>query len=249
MKDNWTPDDNYSRYYLETDDPRLLLIVEREESGDNAPDGDSLAPAYWLNHRNYPGATVTQAGSTFEDDYAMAAYQDALGRFSDEDTAERFMRIFHDTTIERLNQRGDTLVLLNTPAFRQHVGIDNPDGTRAQAGGTADRPGDSGPIDDSIALSLDGERETWRAYLDGEVYGVGYAIRPERTTNESTPLQLTPDSEEESDLDSAGWEVNLECWGFYGLEYAQQESASEGYLPMLNLPPMLPFTNPIQTAA
>ena len=52
-------------------------------------------------------------------------------------------------------------------------------------------------------------RETMQAWLDGEVYGIGYAIKLDR-------------SDHNEDIDLSEWEVTMDSWGYFGEEYAKE---------------------------
>ena len=67
-------------------------------------------------------------------------------------------------------------------------------------------------------------RQGWH---DG-VYGIGYAVLPERTTHE-TPIEYDD------------FEETIECWGFYGDDYAH-EAALRFDHGRPDLPPMLDGT-------
>ena len=215
----WTWDDDYSRAWAETSDPRVLAIIDRDTDS-QGPDGGGVAPAYWLDDSSCGWRSNGQAGSTFDDEDALDAYLTARNRapyglrsIDSKQFAARYMRVFHGTTVAIV--RGGTypsrdgVILLNTPAFRVHIGIDNPDGSR-----TLNGAGD--PIADEIALSLDGEIQEFQAWLDGDVYGVGHAVNPERTSN-GAPVNLDT------------FEVELTCWGFYGEEWAQEVALDMDY--------------------
>lgn len=204
---HWTTADDYSREYAETLDPRVCLVIERQNEWDALPDGDAFAPSYWVEYRG--GYAVQKAGSTFDDDGAADALALAWNTWGrDSDTARRYLSIFHGVTYEtmQMNQGGDTLALLDTPAHRAACGA---------------------PASVLSSDFLEGDRDTWAAIRDGEVYGIGYAVNPARVTTE-TPV----------DLDADGWTVELECFGFYGESWAK-EAAAEGDYGYPTLPPML----------
>jgi hypothetical protein len=212
---NWNSD--CSRAYAETDDPRLLLIIERDDEPEG-PDGDCYAPAYFIESR-YGYVSSGMAGSTFNGDDELAAYLDARNHWNDAETAERYMRIFHGVAVYEHDTRGNGggyhWVTLDTPAWRDHVGIE-PDAVLT---------------DDN----LNGDHIAW---LDGDVFSIGYAVMPERTTTE-TPIDPT------TDLEDQGWEIDIEVSGFYGEEYAKEAAADHSYGIGPNLPPFLDGTLPL----
>ena len=192
--DDWTL--NEDRQYATTSDPRVLAVIERDEDGDYRIDGDAYAPAFYIEN-----GRPTPAGSTFMDDaseeiadsyagarsYFVNSHYAKGGPQMDYDTVtERYLRIFHDTLIYTVQD----VVILNTPSWREHIGIDQLD-------------------EHTLAVQAD----DWCAALDGEVYGVGYAVNEDRT-----------DPDEEIDLDD--WDVTIECWGYVGETYAQNSAAS-----------------------
>lgn len=197
----WHDANGYSLAYAETADPRILAVIQLDQEP-SAPDGDGLAPAYWLDYR--AGWNVERAGGVYHDeqsDRAAAAYTEALehfyGRRDREAIAARYLRIFHGiTALEMLSDgSGTRLMIFDTPSYREHTGM---------------------PL--TLADPLQGEREEWRAYLDGDVYGIGYAVNPERVTAE------TPVGDVWGDFD-----VQIECWGFYGRDYAEESAARFDY--------------------
>lgn len=203
----WHDTADYSREYAETSDPRVVVVIEREQNElTRVIDGDAYAPAYWLNYRG--GYSLDRAASSFEDDEkadALAAALNTWGRNSE--TAERYMRIFHGVEFRSVEvYRGDELILLDTPAHREAC-AGGDDETRAiLARWTTDE-------------WLAGDLDTWRAIRDGEVYGVGYAVNLGRVLDDGEPV----------DLDDGAWEVTLECWGAVGTEYARSEALEMSY--------------------
>ena len=229
-------------------------MIQRDDMP-QAPDGDAYAPAFWIEYRN--AYTVSTAGQTWHDDDAQAIaerYADALDRFAyrvthrpNSDTnpgfllprweyvggsrdvkalAARWLRIFHGAQVVEIDRRGASygtdgrLLIFDTPTYRAAMGT--------PALGTD-------PATD--AAYLDGDRETWAAYMAGDVFGVGYATMPARTTNE-TPVSLGDITE-----DGDAWDVTIECWGHYGETYAR-EAAAGFYNGAPDLPAMIDGTAP-----
>lgn len=194
--------------YAETDDPRVIALIALDFDA-QAPWGDALAPAYWTDYRGWHGWSAERAGEVYHggnSDEVADAYVRARDYFGDYDKAERFLKIFYGVTDVRtvtstVYQGGREILIFETPDYLEHIG--------------ATEPG-----------SLDGDVAEWRAYLDGEVYGIGCAINPDR-------VDFT------DDVDLADFDVTYECWGFYGEDYAKQ-SALEEFLPVLDQP-LLPL--------
>lgn len=214
---NYDSDYDSDMWYRETNDPRIIEVIQRDTEP-QAPDGDMFAPAYWLRyHMNW---TVDPAGDTYRDDNVAEAYRGARDRYyKNPEAVERYMRLYWDTyvlTIEDYYRTDAELVILDTPDWREHVGISDP--------ATAD-------IHARYPDHLKGDRETWQAYLDGDVWGVGHLVNPDRV------LHGDPD---DIDPDDGTWDSPEPfAWGHYGEDLAK-ESCYLFDLPALN--PLLPLT-------
>lgn len=196
----WSTEYDYRVKFATTSDPRVVAVIKRDDmGGSEVIDGDVYAPAFWVGS----SAPLRPAGSTFMDDVSKEIADSYLGarayfvnrhyvkggRQMDYDAVTaRYLRIFHDTTAIEV----DSILILNTPTWREHVGITG--------------------YDES---TLDGDAESWQATLDGDVFGIGFAVNEDR---------LDPD--EEVDLNDGSWEVEMQVWGFLGEEYAQQSAAA-----------------------
>lgn len=225
--DKFTFDSNYTLGYAETDDPRILAIIERDEHFD-LPDGDCFAPAMTGSEWRYGGRFTEPVSTVWQDDDAVDAVRRAWDHwgydfgtyFGDPDsTAARWLRIFHGITVHLVTSSSDQYAhvwVIDSPAFRTAMGIDP-----------------AMPTDEAVK----GDVETWQAALDGDVYGIGYAVSHSRTTTE-TPVDL--------DDPAQGWEVNFDCWGFFGDEYAATSALSFDY-GNPDLHPMLDGTDPATT--
>jgi hypothetical protein len=184
--------------YSETEDPRVVLVVKLDDEM-RAPDYESAAPGYWLDGTPYGNMTLDYAGGYRADDEAEA-YVSARYRLNQE-TTDRYMRVFHDTAVAYYDgpTRGERLVVLDTPAWRAEMGFEG------------EEPGYN--------------YGDWSEFAAGEVYGSGYAVYPERVTDE-TPI----------DLEDGNWNVEL-TWGFYGEEWAMEASGDR--IGEANLPTLL----------
>jgi len=206
---DWTHTDDYRRAYAPTNDPRVLAVIELDAEP-QAPDYDAQAPllgAYEYGDR----ASFTEYGST--DDGGVRDAWRAARDHNGEDFADRFVSVFYGATVHHLSSHVDRYswaVVFDVPAWREVCGI--------IPTATLDRENVAGEV---------------AAWLDGEVYGVGWATLDERTTEE-TPAEL-------DDFD-----VVIECWGHYGETYAR-ECAAGFYNGTPNLPPMIPGTMPTTT--
>src|SRR5699024_5090087 len=117
--------------------------------------------------------------STYSDDDAAEALARAAAEWGiHDDTTARYMSIFHDVHYET----EQNIIILDTPGCRRHVGTP-----------------DNYPHEDFLR----GDIETWHAYQNGDVYGIGYALNETRTTAE-TPVTSC------DDLEGEGWSVEVE---------------------------------------
>jgi hypothetical protein len=198
-----------------------------ETSVAQAFDGDVFGAIYYREYRG--GWSLTHQAGDVEDEvaatYLRAAdrlsgmrYDRKTGRFYmlrnwDADAAiERYMRIFHDTAyitgITGGYDRSGDWVVFDTPDWRKKCGIEG------------------GPNVENIQ---DVATELVKV-LDGDVWGIGYAVNEARRLPSDEPI----------DLLDGDWNIDIECWGFIGEEYAQQSAlAFEHGSP--TLPPMLPI--------
>lgn len=221
---DWTFDSDYKRGFARTSDPRVLAVIERDgEYGGGHIDGDAYAPAFYWDRRN--GGIAGTACSTFMDDESRHIAErivEARDRFMyvrmPWATVERFARVFHGTTMAQVSStidRDAQVVILNTPTWREHVGI-----------------GEYAPVvtttsEERSAIDyLAGDVKEWQGALDGEVFGIGWATLEERRLED----------DEEIDLDA--WDIEIQVWGYIGEEYAQ-ESAARFDAGTPNLPEML----------
>lgn len=203
----WDSTDDYKYEFAETDDPRVLAVIEREEEyGGGHIDGDVYAPAFYWDRQW--GKVDGTAGSTFQDDESRRVLDrmiEARSHFQwrriHSNHWERWARIYHGTTFVQVSSSIDRdcqVVILNTPTWREHVGY------------TGD------PFAEDI---LKGDESEWSGALDGEVYGIGWAVNEARRLPDDEPIDVTDGS----------WTIEIECWGFIGLEYARGEALEFGY--------------------
>ena len=207
----WEWDDNYATAYAETNDPRVLAVIQRETYFET-PDGDAYAPTLtrhgWRSFDRW-----ATCNSVYVDDDATDAFIRASSHYgnTDHEMIDRYMRAFHATNVYRLSSSIDqytNVVILDSPAWRDHVGL--------TAEYLATQDWDRAP--------MAGEVETWQAYLDGDVYSIGYAVNEERAS---------------SDDDINLWEFDIEivCGGFYSERYAKESAAAFEY----GAPDLSPF--------
>ncbi|MBG6106580.1 hypothetical protein [Frigoribacterium sp. CG_9.8] len=213
MSTNWNTNDDYTIRWAETEDPRVLLVMMLD-SEPSSPDYDGQAPtlmAYEYGSR----ADFTQIGGKSD---IPDAWERAFKEWRDEALADRFVRIFHGVrAVHHLSSSVDRYswaIVFDAPDWRADMGIE-----------------------DSTELTRDDLSSDVEAYLDSDVYGIGYAVSTTRTTTE-LPVDFAGDTPTAQD-----WDMTIECWGFYGQDYAQSEAESGNYT-STDLPPMLDHTDP-----
>lgn len=206
--DDWTwVGDDYQTAFATTDDPRVVAVIERDDEwGGGCIDGDSYAPAAYIDQQG-----VASAGSTFRDDASweiMVAYARARGHYVNWHYARpgrrqldwssvlaRYMRAFHETDVTEVHstiEQGLVVTLFNTPTWREYTGAERGVETL--------------------------ETEDWAAALGGDNFGIGYATNVARVMDG-----------EEIDLEDGQWTTDIVCWGLLGEEYAKKEAAEFAY--------------------
>ena len=183
-RNSWNWSDDYSMAWSATGDPRIAAVIQRD---DNAPAPDFGAPAL-LAHGYGSRAQFTDAGES--DNGARLGWINAY-RHAGEDFATRFVSVFYGATIHHLSSSIDRYawaIVFDSPEWRADYEIE---------------------LD--AELSRDDIAGYIAAYLDGDVYAIGYAVIESRVTDE-LPF----------DIDAA--EVTIECGGFYGAEYAMHSA-------------------------
>jgi hypothetical protein len=145
------------------------------------PCGDALAPALLVWH----GQPATFATDVFVPRHQREIAH-AYGHYADPVRFERYLRIVHGaTTIVTVEDRDLTVWIFDTSDYRAHIGH-------------------TGPID------VTGEHTEWRAWADGDVYGVVVENRHTGTT-------LWDDG----GIDEVEqWRQVDSLWGLYGHDYA-----------------------------
>lgn len=191
-------------------------------------------------------------------DYWVNWHYDRTGKYAGkrlnvDRMLERWLRIFHDAAMVEVSStihRDDDVLIFDTPGWRAHVGaepigdrwlvhsVDEPGRgyVKAQYRGTREEaeaqhreayPGKRVTRVEAITL-LYGDEVEWSAYLDDEVYGIGYAV------NES---QVFP----ADDIDIEEWDVIIEGGGFADDDLAMREAHVEANHAAGELDPLLPL--------
>jgi hypothetical protein len=204
---DWTTSPDYSRQWaLLPEQPawplRVVAVIQNDEDA-QAPDGDAYEPA--LVGGGWAVRDYDACGSVFEDPDVLEAFLLACNHFGvlpsaanyeDDGIVARYMRIFWDTVFAATGSSSDqysNVIVFSTPAYREHVGQSSSVKTASV------EPGD------------------WQHYLNGDVFGIGWAIVPA-----------------DHDLDLYGLDgldVQMQVWGFYGEEYARASAVGENVEP------------------
>jgi hypothetical protein len=182
-------------HYAETDDPRILAVIQRDPYAQISElyDGDAINPIIYVDHVH---------GLSFDwvagyDGGEAALMQRAYDEWGWNGTARRYLWIFHGIAADNAHggyDRSGNWIVATSRAYREHVGITEEPKTYDEA------------LEDvkSIAKDLSDA-------LDGYVYGVGWAVNEARRLPSDEPIDL---------LDGE-WEIDMQCWGFVGEEYAR----------------------------
>ena len=199
---DWMFDSDYMCAYAETTDPRVLAVIERDNdaSFSQCLDGDAILPTFMIDRD-----TPSHVGG-YDEDTELAQriieahdrFQYAAGYRYDEMLA-RWAWVFHGTTLNRGHYGYNyayDILVLNTPGFREHIGHEEPQ-TR-----------------DEAQKWVDSMTSEIANIADGDVYGIGWATFEERVLDDGEPI----------DLDD--WNIETQCWGFVGEEYAKESAAS-----------------------
>lgn len=205
------------------------------DRGDLSPIGDT--------YRDAEADDVAEAWQRARDYFVNWHYSHPRARRLDADKlTARYLRIFYGASYREVSStihRGYDVVIFDTPGWREHTGAVDPATWRvssvtapgaglvttehvgmteaeARAAHLAGLPdADQRRITRAERVSiLDGDAAEWQAYLDGDVYGIGYAIRDDGAA-----------IGDDVDLDELEVEVNV--WGYYGEEYAQREALEQ----------------------
>lgn len=164
------------------------------------PDGDALPPVVRIP--DYRG------DAEYVSDYRPADLDasrlgEAWRQLNDWEKLERWLRMFYGaTTVHQFgNNRDVTLVMFDTPDWREHVGAEVKDGK----------------------VDLSGDRAEWQAWLDGDVYGVIVETRATASTvvRDSVTGEVIRESEDEV------WEHEDASYGYYGTEHAELEARQQ----------------------
>lgn len=210
---DWTYGADYATAYAPTNDPRVVAFIRHDDDAtfERCLDGDAINPTFLVD-----GDSVQHIGGYDTDKELAQRVVEARDRFryaagyrysglsiahimKSEVMLARWAWIFHGTVVSRGDygyQSAYDVLVLDTPAYREHVGITET--TREKA---TERVNATAREVSEIA--------------DGNVYGIGYLV------NEARVL-----ADEPIDVEDGDWIETVECWGYVGEDYAKSEAAS-----------------------
>lgn len=197
--------------YAQTSDPRVLAVIQR----DNYAQISELYDGDAINPIIYVDHSYGLRFSHVAgyDGGEAELMQRAYDEWGWNGTARRYLWIFHGIAAENSwggYDRSGNWLVATSRNYREHIEMDE-HATYEEA------------RQDCEVLAKD-----LAEALDGYVYGVGFA------TNEARRLH------DEDDIDLNEWDVEIQCWGFVGEDYAKRTAAAfeDGHP---DLPDMLPL--------
>lgn len=208
----WQSTDNYKYEFAETDDPRVLAVIQQDDSAQISEefDGDAINPVIYVDHVN--GLRFGWVAGY--DGGEAALMQQAYDRWGWEGKARRWLWKKHGIAADNAfggYDRSGNWIVATSHAFRDHIET---------------------PRYETYEEAREDCKSTARGVsdvLDGYVYGIGWAINEGRRLPSDEPIDL---------LDGS-WDIDIDCWGFVGEEYAKTEALGLG-IPT-HLPAMLPI--------
>jgi hypothetical protein len=206
---------DYSRgddyfWFAETSDPRVVAVIQRDNDAQISELYDGDAINPVIYVEHRWGRKFSWVAGYKGDEAEVI--QRANEQF-DWPIARRYLWIFHGIAAENAHggyDRSGNWIVATSRVYREHIGNEEPE-TYEEA------------RQDCEAIAKDVSDA-----LDGYVYGVGWA------TNEARLLH------DDEDIDLTDWDVNIECWGHVGEEYAKSTAAGFEFGDP-RLPEMLPI--------
>lgn len=196
--DDWQEAGEYM--FATTSDPRVVAVIQRDDdvtSMKDLFDGDTINPVIYVDHCGSLSFTHAAGFDGGEADLMQRAYE----QWGWNGTARRYLWIFHGIAADNAwggYDRNGNYIVATSRTYRENVGLDEPT-TYAEA-----------------VATVESMREEVSKALDGDVYGVGFAINEARVLKDDEPI----------DLEDGDWEISLESWGYIGERYAQEEAGS-----------------------
>lgn len=192
-------DDNYRKGTLQDGDLRAVILLDEYPDAPYFDGGDPIFDERGEQVYGARGPLVDRVGEA----YAKTLTSRYYGREWEQETFERYVRIFHDGSVSWVRsstyQGGDDYAVVALPALRREMGCSDE------------------------LVNREPEAGEWQAYLDGEVFGVCV----ERRVNVETVIRSVG-GEVIREVVHEDWESveDSGVWGHYGDEYAV-ESAME----------------------
>lgn len=209
---NWNWDDDYRHAWSETDDPRVFAVITRADDyrATDLLDMCELDPVILGYECGYRAElTIANhwhgAGDSCAERYDLAEhFVRALERFGADERLDRWTRLY----------LGRVPVFVSSPVDMDSwaVVLLTPEDAAKHTRG-----------------SEDGTVAAVRAILDGEVFGVGAAVLPDR---------IAPRDVEAAEVIDA---AEMECWGYVGEEYAKGGALEYANWAAERLHPFLPI--------
>lgn len=210
---NWNDTNDYMTQWAETEDPRVLTVITRDEEPLRM-DNCGATPFVPLNrHYDYdtPWCGYSVCDQCVAAERAVSLYKNALQHFENswtfggdaEEAARRYMKIFHNSQFrsvrDHTDRDGGGVLLFTTQEWVDSL----------FSGGHEVPP-------NFVLENFTGEAADWTQYFEGDVWGIGHAINPERSSHDE-------------EVDLSEFEATYDCWGFYGEEYAKEEALGGEY--------------------
>ena len=208
----WNWDDNYRLAWSETDDPRVFAVITLDDDrlATDLLDICGLDPVI-LGYENGYRAELTianhrhGAGNTCAEMYILAErFVRALEHFGDGERLDRWTRLYLG--------RVPVFVSSSVDRYSWAVVLLTPEDAAKRARGS----------EDATVAEV-------QAVLDGEVFGVGAAVLPDR---------VAPREVEAAEVIGA---AEMECWGYAGEEYAKGAALELANCAAEQLPEFLPL--------
>ena len=207
----WNWDDDYQHAWRETDDPRVFAVITQDDdlSATDLLDMCELDPVilgyeYW-SRADLAIVNHLHCAGTCAELYILAEhFVRARAHFGDGDQLDRWVRLYLDRVPVYVSSSVDryswAVVLLTPGDAAKHA---------------------MGPADATVAAV--------QAVLDGEVFGAGAAVLPDRV------------APSEVEVDEVIGAAEMECWGYVGEEYAKGEALENANWAAEQLHPFLPL--------
>ena len=196
---NYDYSDDYSAQWFPTNNDNVRVVIITDEYAEQ-PYDESSAPtltAHGWGVGSYSPVDHTDISGVLGAAIEACHYYGEIPSDLDspESVAARYLRVFHGVTA--IHTAGSSIdryanvVMFDTVPWREHVGI---------------------PLDSTLTRN-DVVCE-WAAYLDGEVYSVGYEVR----VLSASGFDADPIEE---------WDTVIQCSGFYGEDHAKESALGD----------------------